>query len=158
MQAWAALPYIFSGSFEHVGPYAWIHILTNSYFEALSGLTTTGASVVNEIEALPKSILLWRSETQWLGGMGIILLSIAILPLLGVGGMQLFKAEVPGVSVDKITPRISETAKSLWMLYIILSVLEFILLLLGKMSIFDALCHTFSTLSTGGFSSKNIFG
>lgn len=156
LAAMAALPYILTGSFASDLPYAWLHSITNAYFEAMSGMTTTGASVVNNIEGLPKSILLWRSETQWLGGMGIILLSIAILPLLGVGGMQLFKAEVPGVSVDKISPRISETAKSLWMLYIILTVSEFILLLFGKMSIFDALCHSFSTLSTGGFSSKNI--
>lgn len=147
----AAMPYMLTQSFAATGPLAWFEIFTNSYFEALSGLTTTGASVVNDIPALSKSILLWRSESQWLGGMGIILLSIAILPLLGVGGMQLFKAEVPGISVDKLTPRISDTAKSLWLLYVLLTLAEFFLLCY-KMTPFDALCHAFSTLSTGGFS------
>ncbi len=147
----AAMPYMLTGSFEATGPMAWLEIFTNSYFEALSGLTTTGASVVNDIPGLSKSILLWRSESQWLGGMGIILLSIAILPLLGVGGMQLFKAEVPGISVDKLSPRISDTAKSLWLLYVLLTFIEFVLLSF-QMSMFDALCHSFSTLSTGGFS------
>ncbi len=152
----SALPYLLSGSFNVEGPFGPLQAFTNAYFESMSGLTTTGASVVNDIQGLPKSILLWRSETQWLGGMGIILLSVAILPLLGVGGMQLFKAEVPGISVDKLTPRISETAKSLWMLYVILTGFEFILLVMGKMPVFDAACHAFSTLSTGGFSPKNI--
>lgn len=152
----AGLPYVLSGSFEASGFWGWAHVITNSYFEAMSGLTTTGASVVNNIEGLPKSVLLWRSETQWLGGMGIILLSIAILPLLGVGGMQLFKAEVPGVSIDKITPRISDTAKSLWMLYVILTGAEFICLVAGRMPVFEAICHSFATLSTGGFSPRNI--
>ncbi len=147
----AAMPYMLTGSFVATGPWGWLEIFTNSYFEALSGLTTTGASVVNDIPGLSRSILLWRSESQWLGGMGIILLSIAILPLLGVGGMQLFKAEVPGISVDKLTPRISDTAKSLWLLYVLLTLAEFFLLCF-KMSPFDALCHAFSTLSTGGFS------
>lgn len=142
----SALPYLLSGSFIS---------LTDAYFEAMSGFTTTGATVMTNIESMPRSILLWRSQTQWLGGMGIILLSIAILPLLGVGGMQLFKAEVPGISVDKISPRISETAKTLWIVYLFFTCLQFLLLILGNMSIYDALCHTFSTISTGGFSPKN---
>jgi len=153
LAAITALPYILCGTFASAHA-SWLYIVTNSYFEAMSGITTTGSTVLNQIEALPKSLLLWRSESQWLGGMGIILLSIAILPLLGVGGMQLFKAEVPGVSIDRISPRISDTAKTLWVLYLSLSALEFGLLLLGQMSVYDALCHTFSTLSTGGFSPK----
>lgn len=159
--AWAsiagigALPYLFSGVFASANA-SWLYQISNSYFESVSGLTTTGSTILTNIEALPRSLLLWRAESHWLGGMGIILLTIAILPLLGVGGMQLFKAEVPGVSVDKISPRISETAKTLWVLYLGLSLAEFVLLLLGQMSVYDALCHTFATLSTGGFSTKNL--
>jgi trk system potassium uptake protein TrkH len=109
-----------------------------------------------QIEALPRGILFWRSMTQWLGGMGIILLSIAILPLLGVGGMQLFKAEVPGPVYDKLSPRIKDTAKTLWLVYLLFSLLEFVLLKVGGMSFFDAACHTFTTLATGGFSTRNL--
>ena len=124
-------------------------------FEALSGFTTTGASALTEIESLPPGILFWRSFTHWLGGMGIIVLTIAILPFLGVGGMQLFKAEVPGPVADKLQPRITETAKLLWKVYIAFTGAEVLLLLLGGMSLFDSLCHTFGTLATGGFSTKN---
>jgi trk system potassium uptake protein TrkH len=141
-----ALPYLFSGA---------ISDFTNAYFESISGFTTTGASILNDIESLSNGILLWRSQTQWFGGMGIIVLSIAILPLLGVGGMQLYKAEVPSPVVDKLKPRISETAKSLWKLYILITVLEVILLLLGGLSTFDSVCHAFCTMPTGGFSTKN---
>jgi hypothetical protein len=124
-------------------------------FEALSGFTTTGASVLTEIESLPKGILFWRSLTHWLGGMGIIVLTIAILPFLGVGGMQLFKAEVPGPVADKLKPRITETAKLLWQVYLLFTAAEVLLLKLGGMSLFDSFCHTFGTLATGGFSTKN---
>jgi len=141
------LPYLLSGA---------IPDFTNAYFESLSGFTTTGASILTDIESLPQSILLWRSLTQWLGGMGIIVLSIAILPYLGIGGMQLYKAEVPSPVVDKLKPRISETAKTLWKVYLLFTVIEAILLVLGGMSIFDAVCHAFCTMPTGGFSTKNM--
>ena len=141
-----ALPYLFSGA---------IPGFTNAYFESLSGFTTTGASILNNIENLPKSILLWRSQTQWLGGMGIIVLSIAILPFLGVGGMQLYRAEVPSPVVDKLKPRISETAKTLWKVYVLFTATEIILLAAGGMSLFDSICHAFCTMPTGGFSTKN---
>ena len=140
------LPYLFSG---------YIPDFTNAYFESVSGFTTTGASILRNIESLPKGLLLWRSQTQWFGGMGIIVLSIAILPFLGVGGMQLYKAEIPSPVVDKLKPRISETAKTLWKVYLLLTVLETVLLLAGGMSIFDSVCHAFCTMPTGGFSTKN---
>jgi trk system potassium uptake protein TrkH len=140
------LPYLFSGAIPN---------FTHAYFESLSGFTTTGASILNDIEELPRGILLWRSQTQWLGGMGIIVLSIAILPYLGVGGMQLYKAEIPSPVVDKLKPRISETAKTLWKVYLLLTVLEILLLMAGGMSLFDGTCHAFCTMPTGGFSTKN---
>ncbi len=140
------LPYIFSGA---------IPSFTDAFFESVSGFTTTGASVVSDIEALPEGILLWRSLSQWLGGMGIILLSIAILPFLGVGGMQLYKAEVPSPVVDKLKPRISETAKTLWKVYVLITAAQIILLAVGGMSFFDSVCHTFCTMPTGGFSTQN---
>jgi trk system potassium uptake protein TrkH len=140
------LPYFFSGC---------IPGFTNAYFESLSGFTTTGASILTDIENLPEGILLWRSQTQWLGGMGIIVLSIAILPFLGVGGMQLYKAEIPSPVVDKLKPRISETAKTLWKVYLLLTVLEIVLLFAGGMSFFDGICHAFCTMPTGGFSTWN---
>ncbi len=129
--------------------------LTNSFFETMSGFTTTGASILTNIEAMPKSILFWRSLTHWLGGMGIIVLSVAVLPMLGVGGIQLIKAESPGPTMEKISPRIAETAKYLWLVYFLLSVIETVLLLGGGMNLFDALTHTFGTMATGGFSTKN---
>ena len=128
---------------------------TDAFFESMSGFTTTGASILTDIESLPHGVLFWRSMTHWLGGMGIIMLSLAILPLLGVGGMQLFKAEVPGPVADKLTPRIKETAKILWGVYMLLTLLETALLMFGGMSFFDSLCHTFGTLATGGFSTLN---
>jgi len=141
-----ALPFLFSGT---------IPSFTNAYFESLSGFSTTGASILSDIEALPAGLLLWRSMTQWLGGMGIIVLSIAILPYLGVGGMQLYKAEIPSPVVDKLKPRISETAKTLWKVYLLITLAEIVLLAAGGMPLFDAVCHSFCTMPTGGFSTKN---
>ena len=140
------LPFILSG---------YIPSLTNAFFETMSGFTTTGATILVDIEGLPHGILFWRSLTQWLGGMGIIVLSIAILPFLGVGGMQLFKAEVPGPTPDKLTPRVTQTAKILWGVYVLISAVETLLLMLGGMNLFESLCHTFGTMATGGFSIKN---
>ena len=140
------LPFILSG---------YIPSFTDAFFETMSGFTTTGATILVDIQKLPHGLLFWRSFTHWLGGMGIIVLSLAILPFLGVGGMQLFKAEVPGPVPDKLTPRVTETAKILWGVYIIISFAETIFLMFGGMSLFDALCHTFGTMATGGFSTKN---
>lgn len=140
------LPYLISES---------IPTFTNAFFETMSGYTTTGASILNDIEAIPKGILFWRSLTHWIGGMGIIVLAIAILPLLGIGGMQLFSAESPGPSADKLKPRITDTAKRLWLIYVSYTLAETILLKVAGMSFFDAINHAFSTLSTGGFSTKN---
>jgi trk system potassium uptake protein TrkH len=142
-----SLPYVFSGAFNS---------FTDAYFESVSGFTTTGSTVLTNIESMSHSILLWRSFTQWFGGMGIILLSIAILPLLGVGGMQLYKAEVPGPVTDKLRPRIGETAKLLWKVYLLFTFIEFILLRAGGMSFYDAICHSFTTMATGGFSTRNV--
>jgi trk system potassium uptake protein TrkH len=121
----------------------------------MSGFTTTGATVFGDIEALPHGILFWRSLTHWLGGMGIIVLAIAVLPYLGVGGMQLFKAEVPGPTPERLRPRIAQTAKLLWLVYAGLTVAQTLLYLAGGMGLFDAITHTFGTLATGGFSTKN---
>ena len=141
-----ALPFYFGGLSPHG---------VDCLFESISGFTTTGASILTDIESVPKGLLFWRSLTHWLGGMGIIVLSLAILPFLGVGGMQLYKAEVPGPVPDKLRPRIKDTAVLLWKVYILFSLLETILLMLGGMSLFDALCQTFGTMATGGFSTKN---
>ena len=129
----------------------------NLLFETMSGYTTTGSTILNDVEALPKSIIFWRSMTHWLGGMGIFVLAIAILPLLGIGGMQLFSAEAPGtgISSDKIHPRISDTAKRLWMIYVGLTIAETILLNFAGMSFFDAINNSMSNIASGGFSSKN---
>lgn len=140
-----AVPFVISGA---------VPAYTDAFFETMSGFTTTGATILTDIEALPRSILFWRSLTHWLGGMGIIVLTVAILPLLGIGGYQLMKAEAPGPSVDRLTPKITETAKILWFLYLGLTVLETALLMLGGLSLYDALTHTFGTLATGGFSPK----
>lgn len=128
---------------------------TDAFFESVSGFTTTGSSILTHIEGVSKSLLFWRSLIQWLGGMGIIVLSLAILPFLGVGGMQLFKAEVPSPVPDKLTPRLTDSAKILWYVYILISVFEVILLMFGNMNFYDALCHTLTTMPTGGFSTKN---
>ena len=140
------LPYLFSGA---------IPSITDAFFETISGYTTTGASILDDIESLPKGVLLWRSLTHWIGGMGIIVLAIAILPLLGIGGMQLFAAEAPGPGGDKLHPRITDTAKRLWLIYVGYTLLETILLNLAGMSFFDAINHSLATMSTGGFSTKN---
>ncbi|UCD77749.1 MAG: TrkH family potassium uptake protein [Desulfobacterales bacterium] len=128
---------------------------TDAFFESVSGFTTTGASILTDIESVSKGLLFWRSFIQWLGGMGIIVLSVAILPFLGVGGMQLYKAEVPTPVPDKLKPRIRDTAMILWQVYALISLLQVVLLMLGGMSLFDALCHTFTTMPTGGFSTRN---
>ena len=140
-----SLPYIFTGA---------IPSYTDAFFETISGFTTTGASILNDIESLSHGLLFWRSLTQWLGGMGIIVLSLAVLPLLGIGGMQLFIAEVPGPTPDKLHPRVKETAKRLWYIYIVFTLSETILLWLGDMNLFDALNHAFTTMATGGYSTK----
>ncbi|MEG9328928.1 trk system potassium uptake protein TrkH [Salinimicrobium catena] len=140
------LPYVLSES---------IPLFTNAFFETMSGYTTTGATILNDIESIPKGILFWRSLTHWIGGMGIIVLAIAILPLLGIGGMQLFAAEAPGPSADKLKPRITDTAKRLWFIYVGLTFAETVLLKLAGMGLFDAANHALSTMSTGGFSTKN---
>jgi trk system potassium uptake protein len=140
-----SLPYLISGA---------IPSFTNAFFETISGFTTTGSTILTDIESLPHGILFWRSITQWLGGMGIIVLSLAILPVFGIGGMQLFMAEVPGPTPDRISPRIRQTAKTLWGIYIIFTVTEMLLLWLAGMEFFDAVCHSFTTMATGGFSTK----
>tara|TARA_B100000768_G_scaffold157640_1_gene155811 strand:+ start:6309 stop:7811 length:1503 start_codon:yes stop_codon:yes gene_type:complete len=150
------LTMVFSGML----PYYLTNSITyfpNLFFETMSGYTTTGSTILNDIEALPKSIIFWRSMTHWLGGMGIIVLAIAILPLLGIGGMQLFSAESPGtgISGDKIHPRISDTAKRLWMIYVGLTIAETLLLNLAGMSFFDAINNSMSNIASGGFSSRN---
>jgi len=127
----------------------------DAFFESVSGFTTTGSTVIQDTTILPRSLLLWRAMTQWLGGMGIILFTIAILPLLGIGGMQLFKAEVPGPVADKVQPRLANTARSLWGIYVAFTALEWLLLRIAGLDTFEALCHAFTTLATGGFSTRN---
>lgn len=141
-----AIPFWISGA---------IPTFTDAFFETMSGFTTTGATILKDIEAMPKGLLFWRSMTHWLGGMGIIVLSLAILPILGIGGMQLFVAESPGPTHDKLHPRIKETAKRLWGVYVLLTLIQTGLLMLGGMDLFDGLCHAFGTMATGGFSTQN---
>ncbi len=141
-----SLPYYMTGVLDR---------FIDCLFESFSGFTTTGASIMTDIEMLPQAILFWRDLTHWLGGMGIIVMTIAILPLLGVGGMQLFKAEAPGPVTDRLKPRIAETAKTLWKVYLVFTGAEVLLLHLGGMELFDSFCHTFGTLATGGFSTKS---
>ncbi|MBM4327751.1 MAG: TrkH family potassium uptake protein [Deltaproteobacteria bacterium] len=128
----------------------------DAVFESVSGFTTTGSSVMADVESLPRSLLFWRSLTHWLGGMGIIVLSVAILPILGVGGMAMLKAEIPSPTVDRLRPTVAATAKTLWKVYLFLTVLQTLLLWLAGMDLFDSICHTFATLATGGFSTKNL--
>lgn len=144
--AFGALPFFLSGS---------IPSYTDAFFETMSGFTTTGASILTNIQALPKAMLFWRSLTHWLGGMGIVVLTVAIFPLLGIGGLQLVKAEVPGPTVDKIAPKITQSAKILWLIYVIMTVVEIVLLMAGGMNLFNAATNTFGTVATGGFSPKN---
>ena len=141
-----ALPYWFSGSVVQ---------FTDAYFESISGFTTTGASIFTDVESLSRPILLWRSMTQWFGGMGIIVLSLAILPYLDLGGMSIFQAEVPGPTTEKLTPRIQDTAKVLWEVYFILTALLTLLLWFAGMTVFEAINHSFTAMSTGGFSTSN---
>ena len=141
------IPYVLTNTIED---------LPSVFFETMSGYTATGSTILTDIESLPAGILFWRSMTHWIGGMGIIVLAIAILPLLGIGGMQLFTAEAPGPNSDKLHPRITDTAKRLWLIYVTLTIVETLLLYLAGMSIFDALNHAMSTMASGGFSTKNI--
>ncbi len=144
----------FFGSFPYMLSGACLSF-TDAYFESIAGFTTTGSSILNNLETLPAGILLWRSLTQWIGGMGIIVFSLAILPMLGAGGMQLFKAEVPEIGVEKLRPRIIDMAKSLWYIYAGLTAVLALLLTFAGMDLFDAVCHAFTTMATGGFSTKS---
>jgi len=132
-----------------------VSTFTDAFFEIVSGFTTTGATIFVDVEVIPRGILFWRSLTHWLGGMGIIVLYIAILPALGTNAFQLYKAEAPGITAERIEPQIKETAKNLWGIYFLFTFLEVVLLMVGEMPLFDALCHTFGTVATGGFSTKN---
>ena len=146
LPAFAALPYMLHLGLTH----------TDAYFEAVSGLTATGATVLSGLDTLPMSINLWRHLTMWFGGMGLIVLAVAILPLLGIGGRQMLLAEVPGPMKDaRMTPRIAETAKGLWLVYIGITVLCILAYRWAGMGWFDAVCHTFSTVSLGGFSTHD---
>jgi trk system potassium uptake protein len=138
-----ALPFYLSGV---------VPSIVDAYFESMSGFTTTGSTIINSLGEVPRSLLFWRAMIQWLGGMGIIVLSVAILPFLGIGGVQLFQAEVPGPTKERLTPKIQETAKSLWGVYFLLTLLQMLLLMLGGVNLFDAVTHSFTTLATGGFS------
>jgi trk system potassium uptake protein TrkH len=142
-----SLPFLISGA---------IPSFTDAIFETVSGFTTTGASILSDIEALPHGVLFWRSFTHWIGGMGIIVLTIAILPFLGVGGMELYRAEGVRTAGDRLTPRITDTAKILWGVYVVLTAVMVVLLLFGGMTLFDALCHAFGAIATGGYSTRNV--
>jgi len=146
VSVFGSLPYILSGT---LGP-------VDAVFESVSGFTTTGATVLSGLSDLPRGLLLWRSFTQWIGGMGIILFTIAILPLLGIGGMQLFRAEVPGPVTDKLRPRLIDTARQLWLIYVGLTVAEACLLVMAGLDAFEAICHALTTLPTGGFSTNDL--
>ncbi|MBZ0269421.1 TrkH family potassium uptake protein [bacterium] len=146
MTLFGALPFLLAGTCTH---------FVDAVFETMSGFTTTGATILVDIEAHGRGILFWRSLTQWIGGMGIIVLSLAILPMLGVGGMQLYRAEAPGPTPDKLTPRIRQTAAYLWVVYAVVSAAEAVALFFCGMSWYDAVCHTFTTMATGGFSTRN---
>lgn len=141
-----AIPFILSGYFSSV---------TDAFFESVSGFTTTGATILTDVECLPRSLNLWRCETHWLGGMGIVALTVALFPLLGVGGFQLIKAETTGPEKGKVTPKITTTAKILWLIYFSLTLALFIALKICGMDVIDALSHAFSTLGSGGFSTRN---
>ena len=144
--AFGLLPYYLSGQ---------VPTLTDAWFESMSGFTTTGATIIPDLEVITHGLLFWRSLTQWIGGMGIIVLSIAILPIFGLNGMQLYAAEVSGLTYEKVSPRIADTAKMMWSIYVLLTVTEVVALWLCGMDMFDAVCHSFSTIATGGFSTHN---
>lgn len=155
--AGVALAWVFA-SLQGAAPYllgGYVPSFTDAYFEAMSGFTTTGATIIKDIEALPRGILMWRAQTQWLGGMGIVVLVIAMLPLFGVNMTQLFKAESPGPVLEKVSPRITDMATLLWRVYVGLTAVGAALLMLGGMSFYDAVAHIFTTVSTGGFSPRN---
>ncbi len=141
-----AMPFYLSGA---------IPSYTDAFFETISGFSTTGASILTDIESLPRPLLFWRSLTQWMGGMGIVVLAVAVLPLMGIGGLQLINAEAPGPTADRLTPRITGTAKLLWFIYVGYTTALALLLMAGGMDLFDALTHAFTTMATGGFSVKN---
>ena len=147
LSTFASLPMILSESLSIS--------ITDAIFESISGLTTTGATILNNIDDLPKSILFYRQYLQWLGGLGIIVLAVAVLPMLGVGGMQLYKAEVAGPIKNKITPRITETAKWLWIVYLTMTIVCGASYYIAGMPLFDSICHSFSTIAIGGFSTHN---
>ena len=152
-----ALPYFFHDVFGRVDRNFLVEF-SFCFFESMSGFTATGATVLTQIEGVPEGILFWRSFSHWLGGMGIVVLAVAIVPMLGVGGMQLFpkpQQTAPRPQKERLTPRIAQTAKLLWGVYALLSAVEALLLWFGGMTLFDALCHTFGTMATGGFSTKN---
>ena len=140
------LPYYLSGQ---------VTTLTDAWFETMSGFTTTGATIIPDLNVITHGLLFWRSLTQWIGGMGIIVLSIAILPIFGLNGMQLYAAEVSGLTYEKVSPRIADTAKMMWSIYVLLTATEVAALWLCGMDVFDAVCHSFSTIATGGFSTHN---
>lgn len=144
--AFGLLPYYLSGQ---------VPTLTDAWFESMSGFTTTGATIIPDLEVITHGLLFWRSLTQWIGGMGIIVLSIAILPIFGLNGMQLYAAEVSGLTYEKLSPRIADTAKMMWTTYVLLTAAEVLALWLCGMDVFDAVCHSFSTIATGGFSTHN---
>jgi len=146
MAIFGAIPFWISGEIPRV---------VDAWFESISGFTTTGSTILIDIEILPHGLLLWRSMIQWIGGMGIIVLSVALLPLLGVGGLQLYKAEVPGPTIDKVKPRVRDTALTLWKVYVVLTISVGVLYLLGGMDWFESICHAFTTMATGGFSTRN---
>ncbi|MGL4994181.1 MAG: TrkH family potassium uptake protein [Bacteroidales bacterium] len=140
------LPFMLSGSIPN---------FTNALFETISGFTGTGASILNNIEELPHGILFWRSVTQWMGGMGMVVFTIALIPLLNLtGGCVLYNTESPGLTKDKMTPQVSHTARRLWFMYLSLTIIQVLLLLLGPMNLFEAICHSFTAMGTGGYSTK----
>jgi len=140
-----ALPFLFSGTISR-----WV----DAFFETVSGFTTTGASIVNDIESFPKGVLFWRSFTHWVGGMGILVFTVALMPMLGIGGFQIYKTESPGPTPDRLVPRVRDTAKILYTIYTVITVVEIILLVLGGMPVYDSFVHTFGTVGTGGFGIK----
>lgn len=144
--AFGMLPFYLSGA---------LPTLADCWFESMAGFTTTGATVCDDVESMAHSLLLWRALMQWIGGLGIIVLSVAILPMFGLGGAQLYSAEAPGMSIEKLTPRIADTAKHMWVLYILLTASQYGLMRIFGMDAFDSICHTLATISTGGFSTRN---
>jgi len=161
--AWALLTFFgsiplwvyFLSQFSNLSLNIIAHTFTDAYFEIMSGFTTTGSTILTDIEIIPRGLLFWRSLTHWLGGMGIITLALAILPAFGVASYQMFRGEIPGPTTERLKPRLAQTAKILWGAYALLTLAETILLQFGGMPLFDALCHSFGTMATGGFSTKN---